>query len=359
MDRIREFVQRETFHTISYVASISWIMLLPLFLTPPVVSKLESTPDYRCNGEDKAPVHDKCFSQFKQHYEETGASVFVTFFGILNFSAITMVFFIYSRCMKRRVRINSQGDGTLLFCAYFGQLASRFVLHIISVVVCILLYLKNDLNFECFIKGSDWVHQRASNFTGEEQMYECFIHRETTGFCLILALIMLNSVFTLVAVAEMIWMFIIQSRGHCINNEEFRRYLNPNFNFANGEVSPLTPASRDVTGSPSPSVTVNYSAPPVPVNPTGLSEPINFPSPSVTVNYSAPPVPVNPTGLSEPINFPSPSVTVNYSAPSVPVNPRGPSEPINFPSPSVTDYSPPSVPVNFKGLSEPMNYPGP
>ena len=145
MDRIREFVDRETFHTISYVASISWIILLPLFVTPPVVSKLESTPDYRCNGKDKAPVHDKCFSQFKQYYEETGASVFVTFFGIINFSAITMVFFIYSQCVRRKVRINSQGDGTLLFCAYFVQLASRFVLHIISVELGILLYLKNDL----------------------------------------------------------------------------------------------------------------------------------------------------------------------------------------------------------------------
>ncbi|XP_044178561.1 uncharacterized protein LOC114957536 [Acropora millepora] len=228
---IREFVDRETFHTISYVASISWIMLWPLFVAPPVVSKLESTPDYRCNGEDKAQVHDKCFSQFKQYYEETGANVFVTFFSIINFSAITMVFFIYSQCVRRKVRINSQGDGTLLFCAYFVQLASRFVLHIISVVLGILLYLKNDLNFECYIKteGSDWVHLRASNFTGKAQMYECFIHRETTGFYLTVALIMLNGVFTLVAVAEIIWM-LIQSRGHCTKNEDFRRlYLNLNF----------------------------------------------------------------------------------------------------------------------------------
>ena len=327
-------MQRETFHTISYVASISWIILLPLFVTPLVVSKLESTrPDYRCNGEDKAPVHDKCFSQFKQYYEETGASVFVTFFGIINFSAITMVFFIYSQYVRRKVQINSQGDGTLLFCAYFVQLASRFVLHIISVELGILLYLKNDLNFECYIKGGDWVHLRASNFTGKVQMYECFIHRETTGFYLTLTLAVLNGVFTLVAVAEIIWMFIIQSRGHCIKNEEFRRYLNPNFNFANGEVSPLTPASRDVTGYPSPSVTVNYSAPSVPVNYRGLSEPINYPSPSVTVNSSAPSVPVNYTGLSEPINYPGPSVTVNSSAPSVPVNYTGLSEPINYPGP--------------------------
>ena len=180
MDRIREFVQRETFHTIGYVASISCIILSPLFVAPLVVSKLESTrPDYRCNGEDKAPVHDKCFSQFKQYYEETGASVFVRFFGIINFFAIMMVFFIYSHCIKRKVRINSQRDGTLLFCAYLGQLGSRSVLHIISVVVCILLYFKNDLNFECYIKTEDsyWVHLRASNFTREEQKYECFIHR--------------------------------------------------------------------------------------------------------------------------------------------------------------------------------------
>lgn len=228
---IMGFVERETFHTISYVASISWIILVPLFVTTPVVSKLESTPDYRCNGEDKAPVHDKCFSQFKQYYEETGASVFVTFFAIINFSAITMVFFIYSQCVRRKVRINSQGDGTLLFCAYFVQLASRFVLHIISVVLGILLYLKTDLNFECYIKteGSDWVHLRASNFTGEVQMYECFIHRETTGFYLTLAVIILNGVFTLVAVAEIIWM-LIKTRGHCTRNEDFRRlYLNLDF----------------------------------------------------------------------------------------------------------------------------------
>ena len=241
---IREFVYRETFHTISYVASISWIILWPLFVAPPVVSKLESTPDYRCNGEDKAPVHDKCFSQFKQYYEETGASVFVTFFSIINFFAIMMVFFIYSQCIKRKVQINSQGDGTLLFCAYFGQLSSRFVLHIISVVVCILLYFKNDLNFECYIKteGSDWALQGASNLTGEERLYECFIHREPTGFYLTLTLVVLNGVFTLVAVTEMIRM-LIQSRGHCIKNEEFRRYLNPNFKLANGEGSPLLDAT--------------------------------------------------------------------------------------------------------------------
>ena len=258
---IREFVDRETFHTVSYVASISWIILSPLFVAPLVVSKLESTrPDYRCNGEEKAPVHDKCFSQFKQYYEETSASFFVRFFGIINFFAIMMVFFIYSQCMKRRVRINSQGDGTLLFCVYFGQLASRFVLHIISVVVCILLYFKNDLNFECYIKteGSDWAHQRPSNFTGEERMYECFIHQEPTGFYLTLTLVVLNGVFTLVAVTEMIWM-LIQSRGHCIKNEEFfRRYLNPNFKLANGEESPLLDAT-DITDYPGSSVQVKES----------------------------------------------------------------------------------------------------
>ena len=85
---------------------------------------------------------------------------------------------------------------------------------------------------------------------------------------------MLNGVFSLVAVAEMIWMFIIQSRGHGIKNEEFRRYLNPNFKFANGEVSPLTPASRDVTDYPSPSVPLNYPGPSVPMNYPGPSVPM-------------------------------------------------------------------------------------
>ena len=98
---------------------------------------------------------------------------------------------------------------------------------------------------------------------------------------------MLNGVFTLVAVAEIIWMLIIQSRGHCIKNEEFRRCLNPNFKFANGEVSPLTPASRDVTDYPSPSVPLNYPGP---------SVPMNYPGPSVTVNNPGPPVPMTYSG---------------------------------------------------------------
>lgn len=299
---IREFLDREAFHTVSYVASITWIMLSPLFVAPLVVSKLESTPDYRCNGEDKAPVHDKCFSQFKQYYEETSASFFVRFFGIINFFAIMIVFFIYSQCMKRKVPINSQGDGTLLFCAYFGQLASRFVLHIVSVVLGILLYFKNDLNIECYIKteGSDWVHLRESNSTGEVQMYECFILQETTGFYLTLTLIVLNGVFILVAATEIIWL-LIQSRGHCIKKRGVSA-LKPNLKFANGEVSPLLDPP-DVPDYPGPLETVHqrrgsYSNPnfneessPLLGSDPGKQHSVlneqNNPGPSVTVHMPA------------------------------------------------------------------------
>lgn len=262
---IKEFLHRETFHTVSYVASIVWILLAPLFLAPLVVPKQESTSDYRCNGEDKAPVRDKCFTQFKQYYERTSASFFVRYFGIINFFAITIVFLIYSLCMKSKVRFNSQENGILLFCAYFVQLASRFVLHIVSIVLFSLLYFKNDLNFECNIKteGSDWVDLRASNFIGKVQTYECFIRRETTGFFLTLTLIVLNGVFGLVAVTEIIWM-LIRSRGH-YRNAEFLSYLNRNP--TNEErlrlLGPDTQKQHyalDEPDNPGPSVTVDMSA---------------------------------------------------------------------------------------------------
>ena len=225
------------------MASIVWILLAPLFLAPLVVPKQESTSDYHCNGEDKAPVRDKCFTQFKQYYEQTSASFFVRYFGIINFFAITIVFLIYSLCMKSKVRLDSQENGILLFCAYFVQLASRFVLHIVSIMLFSLLYFKNDLNFECNIKteGSDWVDLRASNFIGKVQTYECFIRRGTTGFFLTLTLIVLNGVFGLVAVTEIIWM-LIQSPGH-YRNAEFLHYLNPSF--TNEEQSPLLAPNKE------------------------------------------------------------------------------------------------------------------
>lgn len=250
---IKEFLHRETFHQVSYVSSILWILLSPfaLILAPLVVP--DSTSDYRCNGE--APVRDKCFSQFKQYYKQTSAGFLVRYFGTINSPLIMAVFLIYSLCMKSKLdRINSQANGILMFCAYCLQLASRFVLHISAIVLFGLLYFKSDLNFECHIKteGSDWVHLLASNNTGEEQTYECFIYRETSGLYLTLTLIVLNGLFALVTLTEIIWM-LIQSRGHCMKNEEFLRYLNTNP--CNGGRSPLL-HSRDEQDNPGPSVTV-------------------------------------------------------------------------------------------------------
>lgn len=251
----REFLGKETFNKVSYVASILWIMLAPLFLAPLAVD-LESTPDFHCGAtlSDKA-LHQKCFDQYREHYKQTGDRFLLRFFGPVNLIIILVVFVSYSQCIKSKIesvrkdlgtsdverqQVNGRRNGIQLFCAYLGQLATRFFLRIVFIVLATLLFFKRDLNFDCKLsrEGNNLLDLSA-NFT-EINTYKCFISRGGTGFDLIVAFTVLNGVFFFVTLFEIV---MILSRACFMKNANFlSEYLKPG-----AETQPLL---REETDNP-------------------------------------------------------------------------------------------------------------
>ena len=198
MEHLKELVSPKTLHWLSYVASLSWIVLGVIFFG--IFADMESNEsrfDFRCgSNKDKELIQGKCYEQYeKQHHKMP-----VYWFVILNFFVTSSVAVIYSQVVKSRVNeleahilVNDeeqQAEGRIsnptqkkLFTAYCFQLAARFLLGIFFVVIqANLLYPHNfPSNFNCnLIRADNYTNVTViatSNVKQTQTSYECHNQR--------------------------------------------------------------------------------------------------------------------------------------------------------------------------------------
>ena len=196
MEHLKELVSPKTLHWLSYVASLSWMVLGVIFFGIFAdMESYESRFDFRCgSNKDKELIRGKCYEQYEKQYHKMP----VYWFVIINFFATSSVCVFYSQAVKSRVNeleflIKDEeqeaeqriGNPTRkkLFTAYCFQLAARFLLGIFFVVIQTnLLYPHNfPSNFNCnLIRVENFTNVTVianSNVKQTQTSYECHNQR--------------------------------------------------------------------------------------------------------------------------------------------------------------------------------------
>jgi len=224
MESLKELLKPKTFNRISYVVVICWIVfgviLLGIFAE---MENSESRFDFRCAGEGqkKDLIRGQCFEQYEKRYKKSGVPVYA--FVILNFSLIGIVGVIYSQVVKSRVdqlltanrgrdagkkNNDNPPDGKRrLFVAYLCQLATRFAMGIVFIVLQTqVLYPANfPSEFRCQIaRGSHAANGSSTSNIQESTMYECHNQLATKKTFWIHAVNVVNGVFALIILIEII-----------------------------------------------------------------------------------------------------------------------------------------------------------
>ena len=196
MELLKELLSPKTLHWLSYVASLSWIVLGAIFFGIFVdMESNESRFDFRCgSNDDKELIRGKCYEQYEKQYHKLS----VYWFVILNFLVTASVCVFYSQAVKSRVNEleahikdeEQQAERRIrnptrkkLFTAYCFQLAARFLLGIFFVVIQTnLLYPQNfPSNFNCnLIRVDNFTNVTViatSNVKQTQTSYECHNQR--------------------------------------------------------------------------------------------------------------------------------------------------------------------------------------
>ena len=196
MEHLKELVSPKTLHWLSYVASLSWIVLGVIFFG--IFADMESNEsrfDFRCgSNKDKELIRGKCHEQYEKQYHK----IPVFWFVIINFLVTASVCVFYSQAVKSRVNEleahikdeEEQAEQRIrnptrkkLFTAYCFQLAARFLLGIFFVVIqANLLYPHNfPSNFNCnLIRVDNFTNVTViatSNVKQTQTSYECHNQR--------------------------------------------------------------------------------------------------------------------------------------------------------------------------------------
>ena len=196
MEHLKESVSPKTLHWLSYVASLSWIVLGVIFFG--IFADMESNEsrfDFRCgSNKDKELIRGKCYEQYEKQYHKMP----VYWYIIINFFVTSSVAVIYSQVVKSRVNEleahikdeEQQAEQRIrnptqkkLFTAYCFQLAARFLLGIFFVVIqANLLYPHNfPSNFNCnLIRVDNFTNVTVvatSNVKQTQTSYECHNQR--------------------------------------------------------------------------------------------------------------------------------------------------------------------------------------
>ena len=184
---------------------------------------MENSDSFRCVAklQNKDVVRAKCSDQYKKQYNKSGIPVYG--FVIANFSLIVTVCVIYSQLVKprvdeverasrRRADAESQNNDDnrpkpRLFVAYFCQLATRFAIGIIFIVLQTqVLYPDNfPSNFHCQIAAaSDAASVSTISNIQNSTMYECYNEQATKKTSWMNAVIVGNVVLALIILIEII-----------------------------------------------------------------------------------------------------------------------------------------------------------
>ena len=223
MDSLKELLKPKTMNRLSYVAIFCWVVigviLLGIFAD---MENSESRFDFRCGTErgkiqNEDLVRAKCFEQYRNLYNKSSFPVYG--FVILNFSLILFFGVIYSQLATSRVdrlldhERQRPPKSYFLFVAYCCQLAARFVFGILFIVLQTqLLYPSNfPTSFDCTEPpGTAGSSRTANASTGNIQnstIYECINQRAKNKTFWTIAVSVVNGVFTLIILIEIIWIF--------------------------------------------------------------------------------------------------------------------------------------------------------
>ena len=224
MESLKELLTPKTFNRISYVAVICWIVfgviLLGIFAK---MGNSESRFDIRCAAESEKMdlVRGQCFEQYENRYNKSGVPVYA--FVILNFSLIGIVGVIYSQVVNSRVdqllaanrgrdaeglnNDNPPEGKRRLFVAYLCQLATRFAMGLVFIVLQTqVLYPANfPSDFPCQItRGSHAASGSSTSNIQNSTMYECHNQRAMKKTFWIHAVSVVNGAFVLIILIEII-----------------------------------------------------------------------------------------------------------------------------------------------------------
>ena len=144
MNYLKDLVAPIAFNKFSYVAVLCWITYGVILFG--IFAGMENSDSFRCEAktEETDLVQGKCSDQYNKQYNKSGIPVYG--FVIANFSLIVIVCVIYSQVVKSRLRkvahrqrADAEGQNRpkrrKLFVAYFCQLATRFAIGIIFIVL--------------------------------------------------------------------------------------------------------------------------------------------------------------------------------------------------------------------------------
>ena len=240
-------VAAKTFNNISYVAIIFWMIYGGILLG--IFAEMENSDSFHCvaNSEKIDLIQGKCSDQYEKQYNKSGIPVYGFVFA--NFSLIFVVCLIYSRVVNSRVdevtveanrrspdAESQNNDGNRpkrrLFVAYFCQLATRFAMGIIFIVLQTqVLYPDNfPSDFHCQIAASS--HAANASSTSNIQystMYECYNQQATKITSWMNAMTVGNGVLVLIILVEIICILVLRVKKgkNFLNDLEFLKYYLP------------------------------------------------------------------------------------------------------------------------------------
>ena len=223
MESLKELLKPKTFNKISYVAVICWISFgVILFGVFAEMENNESRLDFRCAAKSETMdlVRGKCFEQYEKKYNKSGVPVYA--FVIVNFTLVGIVGVIYSQVVKSRVdqllAANRRKDAERqndnppegkrrLFVAYLCQLATRFAMGIVFIVLQTqVLYPDNfPSDFPCLIaKATHAANASSTSNIQNGSEYECHNQRATKKTFWMHAVSVVNGAFVLIVLLEII-----------------------------------------------------------------------------------------------------------------------------------------------------------
>jgi len=227
MANLKDLLEPKTFNRISFVAVFCWFVYGAVLLG--IFAEMENSDSFRCvaNSEEIDLIRGKCLDQYQKQYNKSGIPVYG--FVIANFSLIIVVCLIYSQVVKSRVNKvganrrsadaeNEDSDdnrlkGRKLFVAYFCQLATRFAIGIIFIVLQTqVLYPDNfPSDFHCQIAAAS--HAANASSTSNNQystMYECLNQQATKKTFWMNAVTLGNGVLALIILVEIICILVLR-----------------------------------------------------------------------------------------------------------------------------------------------------
>ena len=240
MESLKELLTPKTFNKLCFVAVVFWILLgvilCGIFAD---MENSESRFDFRCDAklDEKDFIRGKCFGEYGEEYNKFSIPVYG--FVLMNISVMAIVSVIYSQCVKSSIHeletgnqdvegLRQQGNPAQrrLFISYCCQLATRFVLAILFVVLQTQVFYPRNFpsNFNCNLmkEGTNTLAYLSANVTQQTQTYKCDNQRATKKTFWTNTVYVFNWIFASLAFIEFVWILSRARNGkHFMEDSQF------------------------------------------------------------------------------------------------------------------------------------------